>query len=191
MHLQGWSERDLLQASSSRYSTYDGGVLMDMESVNWKEIGAALAAPFDAKDIEFRPQGRPFDSKGKKWIRVLTYIDARAVQDWLDAIVGLENWSFDFTPISVAGSALMAAKGTLTIHGISKSDIGDAGNTEQSKSTVSDALKRAGVMFGIGRYLYDLPDAYAQCDEKGQILKDEFDKLKANYTKATQLLQAA
>lgn len=162
-----------------------------MENINWNEIRAALSAPFAASDIEFRPAAKPFESKGKKWVRVLTYIDARAVQDRLDTIVGMEHWTFDFTPVTIAGSALMAAKGTLTIHGISKSDIGDASFAEPTKGTVSDALKRSAVMFGIGRYLYRLPDEYAQCDEHGKILESEYDKLQARYQTRCQQLQAA
>lgn len=62
----------------------------------------------------------------------------------------------------------MTAKGTLTIHGVAKSDVGDAGNFEQSKSAVSDALKRTGVMWGVARELYSLPQVWCQLDSEGR-----------------------
>jgi hypothetical protein len=63
---------------------------------------------------------------------------------------------------------LLVAKGTLTIFGVSKSDVGDASNFEGTKGTISDALKRAAVMFGVARYLYDLPQVWVTL-ENGRI----------------------
>ena len=44
---------------------------------------------------------------------------------------------------------------------------GGAGDTdiEAEKGALSDAFKRAAVLFGIGRYLYDLPNEWIEIDE--------------------------
>ncbi len=61
------------------------------------------------------------------------------------------------------------ALGTLTVHGVSKSDVGTASQWEASKGCASDALKRAAVHFGIGRYLYALPQVWVDLDGEGRV----------------------
>ena len=137
-----------------------------MDKDQWEALRRDLAAPFEADEVEWRVQGKP-GADGKA--QILAYIDARAVQDRLDTIVGPQNWTFKWEPISIVNGALMVAKGILSIHGVPKEDVGDAGNFEPSKSAVSDALKRAAVQWGIGRYLYELPVVRVPLDEKGRI----------------------
>lgn len=148
-----------------------------------KEIDwAALAAPFAPEDVSFRLQGNPRD--GKTSAVVVAYLDARNVQQRLDDVCDPDGWSFDWQPIVTNNSAVLVAKGTLTIAGVSKSDVGDAGQTEPSKASVSDSLKRAAVLFGIGRYLYDLPTMYAECEKHGAgwyMARGEEDKLRTRY----------
>lgn len=122
------------------------------------ELAQRLQAPLDPEAVDFRPQGQ-LNDKGMG--RVVAYIDARAVQDRLDEVFGAGGWSFDWQPL-VIDNAVKVVKGTITIAGVSKSDIGDAGDTEPSKSAVSDALKRAAVQWGIGRYLYGLGTTYVK-----------------------------
>lgn len=134
--------------------------------IDWQ----ALGAPFPPKDVSFRIQTTPKD--GQTRALVVAYVDARAVADRLDEICGKEGWSFDWQPIltgTVDGKpAVLAAKGILTIGGVSKSDVGDAGDTEPTKASVSDSLKRAAVLWGIGRYLYDMPRMYAETVKHGR-----------------------
>jgi hypothetical protein len=53
----------------------------------------------------------------------------------------------------------------LTVMGVTKEDAGEASQEDEPlKSAVSDALKRAAVHFGIGRYLYYLPRVWAPFD---------------------------
>ena len=84
-------------------------------------------------------------------------------------MVGVGGWSFDWTPVVVEGGEVKAAKGMLTICGVSKSDIGTASNWEASKGAVSDCLKRAAIQFGLGRYLYALSAATVTLDAKGHV----------------------
>jgi hypothetical protein len=124
---------------------------------------AALTAPFPAADIDFKP-GRGASGQ-------LIYITARAVADRLDQVVGPGNWSFTWDAIitdtlpgidpntkvkEMLGQHLRCVRGTLSVYGVSKQDIGNYSDIDPDKGAVSDALKRCGVLWGIGRYLYDL-----------------------------------
>ncbi len=133
----------------------------------WESISHELRAPFDPTDVDFRVQGRVNDQTNRA--QVLAYIDARAVQDRLDAVVGCGNWSFDWSPIVSDNGEVKIAKGTLTINGVSKSDAGSASNFEQSLGAVSHCFKRAAVQWGIGRYLYSLPSAWVTVERGGRI----------------------
>jgi hypothetical protein len=122
-----------------------------------REIMEALGAAFPNDEIEFLPRAQ---SNGKAL--GLAYIDARSVMRRLDAAVGPGNWSFDFDLLDTAGKMV---KGKLTVLGVTKCDAGEAAQEDEPlKSAVSDALKRCAVHFGIGRYLYYLPRAWAPYD---------------------------
>jgi hypothetical protein len=80
----------------------------------------------------------------------------------LDYVVGTAGWTFAFDVLDAAGKMV---RGHLTICGITKSNAGESDKEEEPlKSAVSDALKRAAVMFGISRYLYYLPPIWADYD---------------------------
>jgi hypothetical protein len=138
---------------------------MDNE-IDWRDIGKRLAEPFNPADVDYRVQGKA-GAGGKA--QAVAYIDARTVQDRLDAVVGPGNWSFDWTPVVVEKGDVQVAKGTLTIYGVSKSDAGSASNFEQSLGAVSHCFKRAAVHWGIGRYLYGLPMAWVPVEGNGRI----------------------
>src|SRR3954465_9472540 len=112
-----------------------------------REVQDALAAPFPEDEVEFLPRAT---SSGRAL--ALAHIDARSVMRRLDAVVGPDGWSYDFEMLSPDGKKV---KGKLTVLGVTKCDAGEAGTEEEPlKAAVSDALKRCGVHFGIGRYLY-------------------------------------
>ncbi len=133
----------------------------------WDEIGRQLREPFDPREVDFRAQGRASEQTGKA--QVVAYIDARAVQDRLDAVVGVGGWSFGWEPLVIEKGEVMVAKGTLTIHGVAKADAGSASNFEQSLGAVSHCFKRAAVHWGIGRYLYGLPMSWVAVEKNGRI----------------------
>ncbi len=87
------------------------------------------------------------------------YIDSRDVQDLLDEVVGQANWQCEyyeqkgnlFCKIGIyTGSYIEGG----TESWVWKSDCGTESNVEKEKGEASDAFKRAGVMWGIGRFLY-------------------------------------
>src|SRR5581483_5898395 len=85
----------------------------------------------------------------------------------LDDVVGVENWQdkYDFLP---DGSVVCRLRLKLGGRWITKTDVGSPSEQPDSgdrvKAAVSDALKRAAVKFGIGRYLYRLPATWVDCD---------------------------
>ena len=120
-----------------------------------KEIAAALAAPFDAKDLKQRP--------GRAGL-VFTYADARAVAQRLDDVLGLAGWQFE---VKVADPARSVVHGSLAIVVDGKTSIREdfgypnsAQDDEPLKSAASDALRRCAAQIGVGRSLYS--------PEKGQ-----------------------
>lgn len=123
-----------------------------MNKDEWMEVQRGFAAPFNPDDVEFRAVSKEMDGKAY----CVAYVDARVVAQRLDDVAGVGNWAFEWEAVSITDKGVTAAKGTLTVYGVAKSDIGDADNREVSKSSVSDALKRAAVLWGIGRYLYNL-----------------------------------
>lgn len=137
-----------------------------MDTEFTREIVEALGAAFPDDEVEFLPRG---SYNGKA--RALAYIDARSVMRRLDAVVGPQGWSFDFDTLSPDGKLV---KGKLTVLGVTKCDAGE-GSTEDEplKSAVSDALKRCAVHFGIGRYLYYLPQVWAPYDQQKRRFTEE------------------
>lgn len=115
------------------------------------EIRAKLSAPFPEDELRVRIGSTNSDkTKGL----AIAYIDARAVMDRLDDVVGPDNWEFTYKPLSQSDNTI-AMDGTLTVLGIKRCDVGEAGReAEPYKACVSDTLKRCAVGFGIGRYLY-------------------------------------
>jgi hypothetical protein len=128
---------------------------------------------FDASEIKFKPA---VFSQDKSRAMALAYIDARCVMDRLDEVVGPENWQDEYQVLP-DGSVLCKLSLNVPIAGvqgghllqwITKSDVG--GQSEQAdegdriKAAVSDALKRAAVKWGIGRYLYSMPRQWVGYD---------------------------
>lgn len=108
----------------------------------------ALKRPFPESKIRWRKGGGGAE---------LAYITARDVMDRFDATVGFANWQTSYRWIGDR----MICKLSVRIDGewITKSDGADDSNIEGAKGGISDALKRAAVLFGIGRYLYH-PNAF-------------------------------
>ena len=146
------------------------------ETIDWQAISAALRQPFNPADVDFRPQGKP---SGNGKVQAVCYIDARTVADRLDDVVGPGAWEFTYEPLVTANGQVQIAKGRLSIHGVVKEDVGEASNFDPSKGCVSDALKRAAVLWGIGRYLYGIGGEWVTADQYGRISNDDVKRLRA------------
>lgn len=133
-----------------------------------QETSARLKAPFAVDEISWKPQA----VKGGKAL-ALAYIDARTVQRRLDDVVGVGGWRTEFVHV---GEGCVECRLSLRIDGewITKADVGvpsDQKGGDQKKAAYSDALKRAAVAFGVGRYLYDLPQTWVDYDTKSKRLR--------------------
>lgn len=94
-------------------------------------------------------------SSNKFGAKCVAYVDARQVQDRLDEVCGAVNWQVEYKEHK---GNLFSSIGIYTPEGwVWKSDCGTESNVEKQKGEASDAFKRAAVMWGVGRFLYDLP----------------------------------
>jgi hypothetical protein len=155
-------------------STVEQQAILDQH--DWRGIGRALGAHFPPDQIEWRAQGQ---TGPLKHVRLLPYLTGSMVQDRLDDVLGPGGWSFEITVLAVEGGELRAARGRLAVYGLAKDGIGTASNFEPSKGCASDCLKRAGVMWGIGRYLNLLPDVWVTLDTDGHVPDATMKQLRA------------
>lgn len=116
---------------------------------------------------------------------LLLYKTARTDYDMLDATVGALNWQAEYTEIKgnlyCAISIYDEAKGAW----VRKSNCGiesrDDGEGNEAKGEASDAMKRAGVTWGIGRELYTSPLIIANVETEPDMgnkfrLKDRYER---------------
>lgn len=107
----------------------------------------------------------------------VAYIDARDVMDKLDEVCGPQNWQDKYV---FEGEKLIAGIGIKVNvnEWVWKYDTGTESDYEGEKGIFSDAFKRAGVKWGIGRFLYDLRMRVVNVknkkpvDEKGAVIFD-------------------
>ena len=107
----------------------------------------ALKRPF--KNVKWR--------KGYKNGKDLVYIDARDVMDRLDTVFGVDGWQTKYEYLG--GRMICNLSVRFDLEWITKSDGAGDSNIEGEKGGISDSLKRAAVLLGIGRYLYN-PNAF-------------------------------
>lgn len=134
-----------------------------------------LREPFLEKDIEWRIGQSGITSKGNIWAKVLAYLTNRAIMQRLDDVVGPENWKNEYANGPgggvVCGISIlvprppMIGEDTTRYEGktewVTKWDGADNTAVEAIKGGLSDAMKRAAVQWGIGRYLYNLDEGWA------------------------------
>lgn len=139
--------------------------------MNNNEIMEGLKAPFSPEDIEWKTQSAS-ERDGNFSLLVVPYLNARAIMDRLDQICG-PYWKTEYRQMTVPTS-----KGpkegfscTLSIkigdEWVTRVDGAEVSDIESIKGGHSNALKRAAVQWGIGRYLYDLPQFWVPVQKYG------------------------
>ena len=132
---------------------------------------ARLRDPFAPDDIEWRVQ-QAGEKNGKPWARVLAYVTNRAIMERLDEVVGPEAWQnvFKEGPAGgvVCGLSIRVARPDGTGEWVTKWDGAENTDVEPVKGGLSGAMKRAAVMWGVGRYLYDLEEGWARVHDGGR-----------------------
>lgn len=149
-----------------------------------EEQAKKLEYPFTFDEIEWRVLRV---SKKKPVAQVAAYVDSRAIQRRLDAVVGRENWQNTLKTVVGNNNDGTAHICTLSIYykdrneWISKSNGAGCTDVEPIKGGLSNAFKRAASMWGIGRYLYELKNVWAEIDEYKCIAQHEYAKLENQY----------
>ncbi len=133
---------------------------------------------FPAEDIEWRI-GQSGKNANGFYAKAFAYITNRAIMQRLDDVCGPEHWqnTFEAGPNGgvVCGIAILCPEPTNgrifdeshpSYYWVTKWDGAENTDIESVKGGLSDAMKRAGVQWGIGRYLYNLEETWVECSEK-------------------------
>jgi hypothetical protein len=130
-----------------------------------------LRDPFAPEDIEWRVQ-QAGEKNGKPWARVLAYVTNRAIMDRLDEVVGPANWRNEYRegPSGgvLCGLSIRVTREDGTAEWVTKWDGAENTDVEPVKGGLSNAMKRAAVHFGVGRYLYGLEEGWARVHDAGE-----------------------
>lgn len=120
-----------------------------------KNLQDKLKNPFDPKFLKWRVGAT---NKEKTKGIALAYLDAREVMKRLDDVCGLDGWRCRH--IEVKDGFICEIDIKIGGEWITRSNA--AGNTqvEAVKGGASDAFKRAAAVWGVGRYLYYLPNKW-------------------------------
>lgn len=126
---------------------------------NWESIKDKLTRPFMDEEVSWRVD------RGSS---ILCYVDARSIMERLDKTVGSENWQCTYLEMP-SGRVICKLGIRINKEWIWKED--GAGNpsmhgqnaeSHAAKGGLSNALKRAAVVWGLARHLYDLGDTKVQ-----------------------------
>ena len=127
-------------------------------------ILAELAKPFDPAVVEFKPGAV---AKSSNRALALAYVDARAYETRLDEAD--PAWSNAYLREYPEGRVVVTC--TLTLGGVTRQAIGEclvatANGAEENAATSAEAqaFKRACAKFSLGRYLYSVPQVWADYD---------------------------
>lgn len=125
-----------------------------------KELLEQLSAEFPREELGWLPkltQKKDKSNYMKKGIQVamcLAHLDSRHIQNRLDEVLGPFGWSDDYVPGPIGNSIKCYLTIKMEDKEVTKSDVGVPSAFDKEKGAISDALKRAAVKYGIGRYLY-------------------------------------
>ncbi len=114
-----------------------------------------LSAPFDEKTLAVKAQAF---NKEKTKVMLVPYVPHQDVYRRIEEID--LNWSSEVTSHQIVGEVVYA-RVKLTICGVTRENSGDGNDL---KWAVSDAHKRAAMLFGVARYLYDAEGAWVPYD---------------------------
>ncbi len=125
------------------------------------ESAKALAEPFKMSELEWRPS----PGGGDKKRIALIYVTNRAIMDRLDLVVGASGWKNEFIQWRAHGtlcglSIRVMGSDAYNAEWVTKWDGADETDIEATKGGISDSMKRAAVQWGIGRYLYRMPEIW-------------------------------
>lgn len=126
-----------------------------------KEDLKILSAPFDEKTLGVKVESLSKDRTKAMLICYLQHTDVytrleEVCPSWECALMN-EQWGKD-----PKGNDVCSIRVRMTLLDVSRENIGEGYN---QKSAMSDALKRAAMLFGVGRYLYDAETVWVPYNE--------------------------
>ena len=126
---------------------------------------------FAEEDVEWKPI-----AVSKKTGKALAaaYITNRAIMDRLDEVCGPENWQNEYKPGPGGGvicglSVRVGDPGSPGYGWVTKWDGAENTDVEAVKGGLSSSMRRAAVQWGIGRYLYQIPNQWVPVDQHGRL----------------------
>lgn len=121
-------------------------------------ILAQLKNPFPPKLLKYRVG---VTNKDKTKGIPLFYITARDIFARLDQVVGFGNWKKETHIVRDEGKTVYARTTIFILinnEWVGRDGIGTPSQSEPEKGCESDSIKRAAIAWGIGRFLYYLPN---------------------------------
>ncbi len=145
-----------------------------------EKIIEKLKKPFNENELEFRVGATNSD---KTMGLALAYVQARAIQNRLDEVLGFENWKVSYKEIQ--GGFICKLSLRINNEWIEKEDGASETEFESVKGGISNAFKRvASSGFGIGRYLYGARNNWYPIKQQGRgFIFAETPKLQLNEEK--------
>lgn len=144
-----------------------------------------LQEKLDVSDIDFRVGRTGIQGSGpdaKAWGTLLAYKDSRVDMRRLDDVTnGLWKNTFHRDSKGVLQCEISIYMDSIG-EWVSKVSNGVSSQFEAEKGEYSDAFKRAGFMWGIGRELYDLPELFFYFKNEEVSADDRGKKVKVNPT---------
>ena len=128
------------------------------------EIMKQLKEPFNEDELEFKVGATNED---KSMGLALAYVEARAIQNRLDRVLGVTNWKVQYREITGGFICNLAIR----VNGewTAKEDGAQVTDYESIKGGISSAFKRVAASgYGIGRYLYDVRTQWFPIKQRGK-----------------------
>ena len=103
-------------------------------------------------------------TKTEQYVKLLLYKTVRTDAAILDETFGPMNWQNKYEVIDGKMYCSVGVKDPTTGEWIWKQNVGTESNMEAEKGEASDAMKRAGFVWGIGTELYTAPEIKVSAD---------------------------
>ena len=139
-----------------------------MSNQSFASLLKALAEPFPADEVAFKPGAI---NRERTKALALAYVDSRVYIERLNRVVS-GGWQDEYTIHNIGDRVVVVC--SLTIQGVTRTGDGECPMDDPNAVTTASAqaFKRACVKFGLGAYLYHLPQVWCEYDEaKKRIVK--------------------
>lgn len=123
-----------------------------------------LSEPFTDDDLEWRVAN--VFNNNKLSAKILVYVTNRAIMARLDEVCGVGGWQNEYT--ALPGAFLCGISIKCGDEWVTKWDGAQESQIEATKGGLSGAMKRAAVQWGIGRYLYEVKEVWADINDNGK-----------------------